>query len=618
MRAGGGIVLPVLGGSRRLVVALSLLALVLPVTALTAVASPVRGRYTNQLKPHTSSGASVQSCADPSVIRGHGKYAKYWYMYCTSDPLRDGAGSTRLPTLRSPDLVHWRFVGSALPTKPSWASARSTLWAPDVVWSSTYRRYYLTYAVTDTVDSMSGQPGCDKDPAIGVATSATPTGPWRMVSAPLVRPRRLGAGCSFGSTIDPDVLGTSVGRSGVLYFGGFRGGILASKVAVGKYALRLSGSARQVTIGRRYEGANVVSHGGYYYLFVSSGSCCTGPLSGYGVFAGRSTSPFGPFVDREGASLLANRTGGTPVLEPNGNRWVGAGHNSVFRDAGGQWWTVYHAIDKNRPFFAGRTGFTKRPPMLDPVDWIGGWPTVRSGKGASDLSMPAPAAQPHRTTTYRRTALPYDPLGTVNAGVTDDFSTDTVDPRWSWVRQPADPTTYGVSDGSFHLATQAGSLTGTADGASVLTQPAPAGSYAVQTVVRLDVPATGCCYDYVQGGLTIYGSDDRFLKLTHVSAGQTRLTEFGKEVPYAQGYPRYGGTTGGPPGDLTWLRIVKRVSDGHAFFTAYTSNDGTRFVRGGTWQYDELGSGERIGLVSMGGTGYTSSFDYVHVWSLGG
>ena len=240
--------------------------------------------------------------------------------------------------------------------------------------------------------------------------------------------------------------------------------------------------------------------------------------------------------------------------------------------------------------------------MIDPVDWVGGWPMVRSGRGASDASMPAPAAQPHRRTTYRRAAVPYDALGTPNPAAIDEFDGDTLNPRWSWVRQPADPATYGVSGGTFHLATQDGGLTGAADGASVLTQAAPAGSYAVQTVVGLDVPPSGAGYDYVQGGLAIYGSDDRFLKLTHVSAGQTRLTEFGKEVPTAGGgYPRYGGFTVGPPGDLTWLRIVKRVTGAHTYFTAYTSNDGTHFVRGGTWQYDELGAGERIGLISFGG-----------------
>jgi arabinan endo-1,5-alpha-L-arabinosidase len=130
------------------------------------------------------------------------------------------------------------------------------------------------------------------------------------------------------------------------------------------------------------------------------------------------------------------------------------------------------------------------------------------------------------------------------------------------------------------------------------------------------VPLTGV-HDYVQGGLTIYGSDDRFLKLTHVSAAQTRLTEFGKEVPRgAAGYPRYGAVTGGPPATVTWLRIVKRTAVGHTLFTSYTSRDGSRWVRGGAWEYDELATGERIGLVSLGGAGFTSTFDHVRVWSL--
>ena len=152
----------------------------------------------------------------------------------------------------------------------------------------------------------------------------------------------------------------------------------------------------------------------------------------------------------------------------------------------------------------------------------------------------------------------------------------------------------------------------------MLTEAAPAGSYVVETAMRLNVPATGCCQDYAQGGLVIYGSDDRFLDFTHVSAGQTRITEFGKEVPDGgKGYPRYGGFTVGPPSDLTWLRVVKRVSGGHSLFTAYTSQDGARWVRGGTWAYGELGAGERIGLVSLGGAGFVSTFEHVHFLSLG-
>ena len=610
----------------RLVVALSLLSTMLTLGAFgspSAGAAEVRGRYANALKPKTSTGARVESCSDPSVLRGRGRYARYWYMYCTSDPLSDRdtarAGTPtfrRLPMMRSRDLVHWKYVGSALPGKPSWASASAQLWAPDVVYSSTFKRYYLTYAVTDTIDRVSGQPGCTKDPAVGVATSASPTGPWRMGSI-VVRPKRLGPGCSFGSTIDPDVLGDSIGRTGVLYAGGFRGGIFAQRIALSPYSMKLTGSSRQVTIGRRYEAADVVSRGGYYYLFVSSGSCCTGPLSGYGVFAGRSASPFGPFLDREGNPLTTARVGGTPVLAPNGNRWVGGGHNTVFRDFGGQWWTVYHAIDKFKPFFANRPGFTKRPPMLDPVDWVDGWPTVRSGQGASIEWGGAPAAQPKQRSKYRPTPVPVDTLGAPVAAASDEFDGTALDPRWSWVRPPVDPATYSVSGGTLNFATQPGGVTGRADGASVLTEAAPAGSYVVETAMRLNVPATGCCQDYVQGGLVIYGSDDRFLKLTHVSAGQTRITEFGKEVPNGgKGYPRYGGFTVGPPADLTWLRVVKRVTGGHSLFTASTSQDGVRWVRGGTWAYDELGAGERIGLVSLGGAGFVSTFEHVHVWSL--
>ncbi len=59
----------------------------------------------------------------------------------------------------------------------------------------------------------------------------------------------------------------------------------------------------------------------------------------------------------------------------NGNRWVGTGHNTVFQDFDGQWWTIYHAVDQDSLYFAGAVGFTKRPALLDPLDWVDGWPS---------------------------------------------------------------------------------------------------------------------------------------------------------------------------------------------------------------------------------------------------
>jgi arabinan endo-1,5-alpha-L-arabinosidase len=544
-------------------------------------------------------------------------------MYCTSDPLNDadtsGSGGPvfrRLPTLRSRDLVHWTYVGSALPGRPSWATSTAKLWAPDVVYSQTFDRYYLTFAVTDTVASVSGEPKCATDPAIGVAVSARPTGPWRTLSTPLVRPRRTGSGCSFASTIDPDVLGGSVGRQSTLYFGGFRDGLLAQPVTLTSTAMRTTGSATRVAVGRRYEASNVVQHGGWYYLTASSGSCCNGAMSGYGVFSGRSRSPYGPFLDREGVSMLDARAGGTPMLVMSGNRWIGPGHSSLFPDTGGQWWAIYHAVDRADPFFATETGFTRRPPMLDPVDWVGGWPVVRSGRGPSTTAMHAPAGQGGQVTAYRPRPAPLDEPGAALDSYSDEFDGTALDPRWSWVRRPAD-TSYGVAGGRLRLDTDPGQLYLDENTAPVLTEPAPSGDFVAETVVDLDVPATGCCYDATQAGLVVYRSDDSYVKLTHAVLGEARVTSLATELATApKGYPRYGSTTAGPPGDRTWLRIVRRTVGGVFVYRAYTSLDGTAWVRGGSWSDAALTDPVRLGFLAMGGAGHTARFDHLRVWRL--
>jgi arabinan endo-1,5-alpha-L-arabinosidase len=381
-----------------------------------------------------------------------------------------------------------------------------------------------------------------------------------------------------------------------------------------------------VTIPNRYEGSHVVRRGGWFYYFGSATNCCNGPLTGYSVFAGRSRSPLGPFLDREGNSLLAGRVGGTPVLSMNGNRWVGLGHNSVFRDHDGQWWTAYHAVDRREPYFAGAPGFTKRPALLDPVTWIGGWPSVRAGRWASDRTMPAPAAQPRERSHYEPSPVAPHRRGPLLERFSDEFDGAALEDRWSWVREPADPTSHGVDGGRFRLDVQAADLhldaTPEKPAPAVLTQPAPRRDFVVQTKLSLDVPPEGCCFNYAQAGLVLYGSDDAYVKLTHASIWETRQTEFAKEVP--TGLTRYGATVVGPPGDETWLRIVKERRADRVLLTAYTSQDGRRWVRGGTWVHNRLGDDLRIGLVSMGvdpaappDPELTARFDHLRVWALG-
>ncbi len=81
----------------------------------------------------------------------------------------------------------------------------------------------------------------------------------------------------------------------------------------------------------------------------------------------------------------------------------------------------------------------------------------------------------------------------------------------------------------------------------------------------------------------------------------------------------------GPPGNWAYLRIVKRQAQRLAGtvkerYTAYTSQDGHRWVRGGTWLH-RLGDGAHIGLVSMGAAAppakvFNSKFAYVRVWTV--
>lgn len=582
--------------------------------ASTTAASTTPPSYTNPLSVRADDGATAQSCPDPTVLQDRGAQSGTWFMFCTNASLSDAAGrrrSTALPVLTSRDLVTWRLVGPAV-QRPAWAAPEARLWAPDIVYSRAHRRYYLTYTVTDTVDSVSGEPGCTKDSAIGVATSAHPLGPWRNAAAPLVPPRRAGSGCSFAATIDSDVLGDTVRRRGVLFFGGFHGGVDAQAVRLYPHRVALVGDRRRITT-HRYEGANVVERDGYYYLLASAGHCCQGAVSGYGVFAGRATQPMGPYLDREGNRLLAQRTGGTPVLSSSGNRWVGPGHHSMFRDAAGRWWMAYHAIDLALPSFSGQPASTRRPVLLDPVDWRDGWPAVRAGRGASATAVPGPAAQRGQVSGYRPSWLPDDRTGALLAS--DDFADSTLDPSWTWVREPAEGG-FALDRGGLALATSPHGFSGE-ERAPVLTRAAPEGEYVVETAVRLDVPWTSTS-EHVQAGLVVYDSDERFLSLVHATPGWIRTTAFATNRPEdASGAANRGVMSVGPPGELTHLRIVHRHLGGHELYTAYTQQDGRRWVRGGTWRDDAMGQSPRLGLVAFGAAGYTATFEHLRAWALG-
>lgn len=311
---------------------------------------------------------------DPTVMRGKDGQ---WYAYSTGGPYDEQrSASAPLKMARSSDLTHWSSLGAVFDAdnRPSWATPTTGFWAPDI--RTINGRYLLYFAVPNTTAG---------GPAIGVATAPTPAGPWTDSGAPLIPHHKLPNG-RWQSIIDPAEF-TDTDGTHYLYYGSFNGGIWV--VPLTPDGLHPAGAARQVA-SSRFEGAYVIKHDGWYYLMASSGNCCAGPTTGYTVFAGRSHSPFGPFLDADGHSLLASRSGGTIVIAPNGNRWIGTGHNAVVTDLSGRTWMAYHAIDRHDPYLDVQPGFTMRPMLLDPIDWVHGWPTVRMGHGASDRTERAP------------------------------------------------------------------------------------------------------------------------------------------------------------------------------------------------------------------------------------
>jgi arabinan endo-1,5-alpha-L-arabinosidase len=289
---------------------------------------------------------------DPTVIlAGDGWY----YAYATQSTV--AGRDVNIQVARSKDLVAWERVGDALPTKPAWASETQNFWAPDVSRrGDTYFMYFS--AEPNTRDGM----------CIGVATSASPAGPFVDVGAPLLRGKGFAA-------IDPMAFDDPKTGKRLLYWGSGFEPIRVRELAPDRKHF-LEGSEPRDLIApsatapyrKLVEGAWVTERAGTYYLFFSGDNCC-GPGAHYAVMVARSKSATGPFE-------LFPSSGGV-ILEKK-DFWVAPGHNSVVRDAAGDDWIFYHAIDPRRPRPEGASdpGLSRRVMLADRLVYRGGWPRV--------------------------------------------------------------------------------------------------------------------------------------------------------------------------------------------------------------------------------------------------
>jgi arabinan endo-1,5-alpha-L-arabinosidase len=80
---------------------------------------------------------------------------------------------------------------------------------------------------------------------------------------------------------------------------------------------------------------------------------------------GRSKSPTGPFIDKEGKDMVDE--GGSLLIETEG-RYIGPGHASIYRQPDGRYAFSFHYYDGENE---GRARLAVRE-----LNWIEGWPVL--------------------------------------------------------------------------------------------------------------------------------------------------------------------------------------------------------------------------------------------------
>ncbi len=290
------------------------------------------------------------SAPDPSVIQVD---SGGFYLYSTED-IRN------LPIYYSDDLVNWKFVGTAFTkeTRPSF-EPKGGLWAPDI--NYIHGKYVLYYSMS----VWGGEWTC----GIGVAIADQPQGPFTDYGM-LFRSNTI----QVQNSIDQNYVEDN-GRK-YLFWGSFRG-IYGIELSDDGLSIK-QGAEKQQVAGTAYEGTYIHKRGKYYYLFASVGSCCEGLKSTYTTVVGRSENLWGPYVDKQGRSMMDNHH---EIVIHRNDAFVGTGHNSeIVQDKAGNDWIFYHGFCVENT--SGRSLF------LDKINWVDDWPAISTDSPSLEAESP--------------------------------------------------------------------------------------------------------------------------------------------------------------------------------------------------------------------------------------
>jgi arabinan endo-1,5-alpha-L-arabinosidase len=298
---------------------------------------------------------------DPTIIREGSTY--YVLSTDASSTLAQGGN---LPILCSTDKINWTSCGQVFSSIPAWVQTLypgiTELWAPDV---SFFNGLYHVYYAASSFGSQSS--------SIGMATATSMAGPWTDSGAPVLQST---TGSAYNA-IDPNILvdygtGTTV-QHVWLTFGSFYGGIYQREIDPASGELLATNAtlyhlaSQPGVTGNPIEGASLVQKNGYYYLFVSLGSCCNSVFTTdtYEIAVGRGSSPNGPFVDENGTNML--NAGGTVILSSSGE-FTAPGGESVYTDATDGDLITFHALSNNQ------NGLDYL--FVNSLTWPNNWPLI--------------------------------------------------------------------------------------------------------------------------------------------------------------------------------------------------------------------------------------------------
>lgn len=297
---------------------------------------------------------------DPVAIESEGIY----YLFNT------GKG---IASWKSNDLQNWEFLKPVFEISPEWAKKEvpkfdGNIWAPDISFHNGV--YYLYYSISSFASNRS---------CIGVATNVSldpSDANYKWIDHGKVVESVPGR--DNWNAIDPDLIFDENGKPW-LAFGSFWGGL--KMVQLADDLLSVADPETWFTIASRHretkldetdpgnaaiEAPFIFKKGNYYYLFASFDLCCRGKNSTYNVRVGKSEKLTGPYLDKNGVSMLHG--GGTYIAGPD-SVYYGKGHNSVYT-FGGTDYMFMHGYEKSD---------RGAPKLLTyQLDWDNeGWPFIR-------------------------------------------------------------------------------------------------------------------------------------------------------------------------------------------------------------------------------------------------